>query len=368
MAQPDIPIELYPNIVQFIPITDGSTHISLSVVSKSFHYAAERGLYREIRLHFRNAEAFSSLLSSLLKPGDGGLCRASYVRELHILRGRDGPSLTPVMDAIKHLTNLRELHWNCPPTQGDVEALFNHGQWPFQLERLAWCRRSATDSLDATDGLTFSTFLGAQQRLTHLSVLGFRGEFHPPLLPTIQWLEADDHCSSFIPRCQNVVHLTLTSEGNRTHASPLPPLFRRLKSFTIDCHDVGYDRIEHFLPSLENLNRLCLRYHQHSSTKIARKLSSLDISTIPSSSLQCIRIIVVKPHPEVRLHPTDYEEVIGLQATVWLQGRPTLEVVEYGVRNEFWVEAVTKRFFRSTDEAPSEYLNDDLDWQSYRAD
>ena len=88
MAQPHIPIELYPNILQFIPINDPGTHIVISIVSKDFQYAAERALYSDISIDLRNVGATSTLMSSLMKPGHG-LCRTSYVRVLDTFAGRE---------------------------------------------------------------------------------------------------------------------------------------------------------------------------------------------------------------------------------------------------------------------------------------
>ena len=164
MAQPHIPIELYPSIIQFIPITDASTHICLSVVSQNFWYAAERALYRDIKIDLRNVEASSTLRSSLMKPRHG-LCRTSYVRTFYTLGGRELAVLR-MLNVIKHLNNLRERRYKgYPIVRGSVEALFEHGQCPFQLEKMTWC------GLDATESLAFNAFIGTQQRLTHLSII-----------------------------------------------------------------------------------------------------------------------------------------------------------------------------------------------------
>jgi hypothetical protein len=366
MAPPHIPSELYPNIIQFIPIDDASTHISLSVVSRAFRYAAERALYSDIGLDLLNADACSALWSSLMKPlaGHGPLCRTSYVRVLSIFGGEDDTNPSPIstLSAIKHLTNLRELHWNCPPIPGSAEALFGGGQCPFQLEKMAWSR------LDASENLALNTFLGTQHRLTHLSVVLDNpdqpwADFPPPpLLPTVRWLEVDGRgCASVLTRCQNVVDLTLVWAGGRTfddtELEPLRPSLRRLRSFTVEYNHLQgsvQSAIGRLLPSLESLKRLCVRYYnQFSKTKLANYLSSLNISAIPSPSLQRIRIIIAEPGPDLN----DYQVIIGLQAPVWLKERSTLKVVECGDMDKDWEEVVTKRFSRSTNEVASGYLN-----------
>jgi hypothetical protein len=287
---PTIPIELYHHVISFIPWNERDTLITLSITSQAFNYAAERTLYREVRLDQSDPhEDCHAFWGSVTHPQRN---RTSYIRSLYVyfddklsedITGTYG-SLLAVL--INQLSNLRELHWRYAFLSDDdgmsgrcASTIFspsaNSDSWrsrggSLQLERLSW------DRLHAVDSELFYTFLASQKHLTHLSLNTSRlwnswEGFHPaPMLSTVQSLEADSFDAPvFLPHCPNVTSFTLATglqlpryTGSSEELNRMRPSFCRLKNFTMqifdDVQDISSEEVNiaTILPLLENLRSM----------------------------------------------------------------------------------------------------------------
>jgi hypothetical protein len=329
---PTIPIELYHHVISFIPCNERDTLITLSITSQAFNYAAERILYREVRLDqpWDHLEECYTFLDSVTHSQRN---RTSYVRSLYIYfddkLSKDtiatyGSSLAKV---INQLSNLRELHWRHPflsdydgMTGRCASTIFspsaNSDSWrgrggSLQLERLSW------DRLHTGDSELFYTFLTSQKHLTHLSLStshvwdpdSWEG-FHPiPMLSTIQSLVADSFDAPvFLLHCPNVTSFTLAAglqlpcfAGiSSEELDKMHPSFRRLKNFTLqifDDHGVqeifsGEVNLATILPLLENLGSLCLQLGERIYLEdVESELNDVDWSLVRSPHFWRIRIL-----------------------------------------------------------------------------
>jgi hypothetical protein len=135
---------------------------------------------------------------------------------------KDETYLPSLIEVVKQLPNLLELHWSHHLvyekfTVKSVRLLFdddseNQRPYKMQLERFSW------DWLEAEDSEILYRFLASQTHLTHLMLSTSREwdswlGFHPfPILPTVCSLEADGYDAPLLLlQCSNVRSLTLGS-------------------------------------------------------------------------------------------------------------------------------------------------------------